>query len=79
MLRDDGSGFVMASSPCFCCHWQFSFNPNKVPSFRDPKTGKREPICGPCMASANADRVKLGLPPHPIDPEAYQPIPASEI
>jgi hypothetical protein len=71
------SGFVICYGTCVNCHRQFSFNPNKVPSVR--VDGVREPVCRSCMQQANARRVALDLPPHPIEPDAYEPLPEGEL
>jgi hypothetical protein len=55
-----------ATSPCFACKQQFTFNPDRVPAFQG------EPVCESCMAKVNAKRKDMGLPPHPILPGAYQ-------
>jgi hypothetical protein len=73
------SGYMIVFGDCFGCGRAFGFNPNFVPSIRvnakrepDP-AGSKEPICGACMARANAKRVEMGEAPHPIHPEAYAP------
>jgi hypothetical protein len=71
-------GFVMAYGTCISCKRPFSFNPMKVPS-TSAITGTREPVCRSCMDAANAKRVAGGLPPHPIDPEAYEAAPEDEV
>ena len=69
-------GWVMAYSGCFCCKQPFSYNPNKVPSIR--VNGVKEPVCISCMYLVNEKRAAAGLSLHPIDPEAYNPMPVSE-
>jgi hypothetical protein len=66
-------GFVTAFSPCFSCGRPFSYNPRKVPSFEG------EPICGSCMDRVNEKREEMGLVPHPIQPDAYEPLPEEEL
>jgi len=72
-------GYCIAFSPCLVCGRVFGCNPRAVPSFtRDPAVG-REPICQSCMTAINAERERRGLPPHPIRPDAYDPIPEEEL
>jgi hypothetical protein len=71
------SGFVMALGTCFGCNRVFGFNPNKVPSIRID--GVKEPVCGDCMELANVERKALGLPPHEIQPDAYEPLPEGSL
>lgn len=71
------SGFVWAAGPCFACKRVFYFNPNHVPSIR--VRGEREPVCVTCMGGANRKREAMGLTPHPIHPDAYQPMPEHEL
>jgi hypothetical protein len=67
-------GYVSAMGACFCCKRLFSFNPRRVPSYNG------EPVCGACMERINRRRVdELGLPPHPIFADAYEPIDESEL
>jgi hypothetical protein len=49
------------------------FNASYVPSFPDPKSGIKEPVCELCMERVNHERKIQGLPPHSIHPEAYTP------
>ena len=70
------SGYEIAIAPCLVCGHMFAFNPDKVPSHR--VDGKREPICSVCMETGNAERVRLGKPPHPIHPDAYFPTDPNE-
>jgi hypothetical protein len=72
----DGA-YVMMWAPCFTCQQVFGFNPHKVPSIRID--GVRQPICQRCMAQGNAKREAMGLPAHPIHPDAYEPIPEGEL
>ena len=71
------SGFVFAMGPCICCGEVFRFNPHSVPSTSEI-TGQREPVCRTCMTIANAKRKAMGLEPHPILPDAYEPLPENE-
>jgi len=70
-------GYALCLGSCCSCGGSFSFNPVKVPSFR--VNGVREPICGTCMETVNAQRVEAGLEPHAIDPEAYEPCREEEL
>ncbi len=70
-------GWVMAYGGCFSCQKPFSFNPNKVPSIR--MNGVKEPVCGDCMTLVNNQRVAIGQEPHFIHPDAYEPMPASDL
>lgn len=65
--------YALAMSACLVCRIPFMYNPRFVPSL------KGEPVCRGCMELANAEREKMGLPPHPIHPEAYEPIDAAEL
>ncbi len=64
------TGFVQAFGACIACKRAFAFNPLKVPS-TTAVTGTREPVCPACMDAINAKRVRLGLPPFEIAPDAY--------
>lgn len=72
------SGWVYCHGPCIACGRIFSYNPNHVPSTR-ALTGKREPVCGPCIVRLNAKRAQLGLEPWTISPMAYEPEPEEEL
>ena len=72
------SGWVIAMGACISCHRVFGFNPNSVPS-SSALTGRREPLCRECMDRINATRVKLGLEPVAILPDAYAPLPEGEL
>lgn len=67
------SGYAFVFSPCLVCRVPFGYNPRWVPSL------KGEPVCRGCMDLANAQRKELGLEPHPIHPEAYEPIAVEEL
>ena len=66
-------GYAFCTSECFGCHRIFSYNPLRVPSFHDPRSGTREPICLQCVEMVNPDRIKRGLKPIVPLPEAYDP------
>ena len=78
-------GYVYATSECLSCKQLFSYNPLRVPSLRvnaqgqpDPN-GTREPVCRGCMDRANLKRKEMGLEPHPIHPDAYEPVDEHEL
>lgn len=60
-------GYMIVMGICFGCGRTFGFNAERVPSFQG------RPVCGNCMARANAKRAEMGEPPHPIHPDAYAP------
>lgn len=60
-------GYMMLLAPCLVCKRVFSSNPHRVPSMND------EPICRSCMVALNAKREEMGLKPHPVLPDAYEP------
>jgi hypothetical protein len=72
------SGYVFAMGACITCGRLFSFNPNAVPS-TTALTGEREPLCRVCVDAINEKRATLGLPPFAILPDAYEPLPESEL
>lgn len=65
-------GYVLCHSACFGCGRLISYNPLRVPSIRDPKTGSKEPICLDCVNRVNPQRIKNGLEPIRPAPDAYQ-------
>jgi hypothetical protein len=71
------SGFVAIIGPCIACHRTFSFNPHRVPS-TSAITGEREPLCRDCFDELNRRRVENGLEPFPLNPDAYDAIPAEQ-
>jgi len=54
-----------------------SFNPLRVPSILIE--GEKEPVCRVCIEQANPERIKNGLPPIEIHPEAYEPCNENEL
>lgn len=64
--------FMLCTGECVHCHKLFSFNPDLVPSVRDPRTGMKEPLCRACVEWANPLRVANGLQPIQILPGAYE-------
>jgi hypothetical protein len=72
-------GYVYVTSACFGCGQIFSYHPNHVPSIRDPRTGKREPICRACVERANPLRIKNGLEPIRLKRDAYEACPEEDV
>jgi len=70
-------GYALVYQPCFGCGVTFSFNPHKVPSIRHE--GERRPVCRACVEIANPQRIKNGLEPIVIHPDAYSPIDEREL
>ena len=66
-------------SPCISCGRIFSYNPVRVPSWRDPKTNSREPICLACVERINPKRIANGLEPIVPAPDAYEPCDENEL
>lgn len=60
-------GYAYLTAPCGQCGNIFSSNPTCVPSLNNI------PFCLKCMEEANAERIKRGMDPHPIHPDAYEP------
>lgn len=67
-------GYVIAMAECWACGRTFGFNPELVPSVRDPRTDEREPICQDCVRRANEARARVGM--KLIEPirGAYEPV-----
>jgi hypothetical protein len=72
-------GWALAHSACFGCGRTFSYNPMRVPSVRDPRTGNREPICLACVERVNPIRAANGLDPIVPFPDAYEPCPEEKL
>lgn len=70
-------GYAFAMGTCLACKRVFTFNPLRVPSIT--VAGSREPVCLSCMTLANAKRKEMGLEPHAIHPDAYEPCEESEL
>lgn len=70
-------GFVMVHGPCFSCNRVFAYNPHYVPSLT--VRGERVPFCRHCIDVANPLRESRGLPPIVPHPQAYEPLPESEL
>jgi hypothetical protein len=71
-------GWVYAMGACICCKGIFSFNPHRVPS-TSVITGSKEPICFRCITIINENKAKSGMPLWPVHPDAYEPLPESEL
>ena len=72
------NGYAFALGPCFACGKTFSFNPLRVPSFRD-NHGVRCPVCSECMTIVNVKRKEKGLDPFDIPSDAYEPVAEGEL
>lgn len=72
-----GGGFVLAHGGCFGCGQPFAFNPARVPSINIG--GERWPVCIDCVDLANEIRIANGLPIIVPAPDAYEPMPESEL
>jgi hypothetical protein len=70
-------GYAFVHSACYGCGRLISYNPHRVPSIR--VEGKREPLCRDCVDKVNKGRIKNGLEPKPVHPDAYSPIPEEEL
>ena len=72
-------GWVYATSACFGCGRQFSYNPRRVPSVRPAADMPPEPVCQECVNLANPRRIANGLEPITPFPDAYDPCPEAEL
>jgi hypothetical protein len=63
--------FAHVYSECFGCQKLFAYNPRHVPSIRI--NGERQPVCRDCVEQCNPARIKNGLPPIVLHPDAYEP------
>lgn len=70
--------YAFMLAPCYCCKQPFSFNPNKVPSFKD-RQGVKQPICSHCIVWINAERKRRGLSHAPPLDGAYEPCDEKEL
>ena len=59
-------GYVLVFGACGSCRKMFSYNPHWVPSY------KNIPFCRDCVEAATPARIKNGLAPIYIHPEAYE-------
>ena len=64
-------GCALMIGTCFACGKTFTFNPVRVPSFRD-EHNIRQPVCAGCMAKVNEKRKEMGLEPFQIAADAYE-------
>jgi len=70
-------GYAFATGTCLVCRQFFTFNPVRVPSFRN--NGVREPVCLYCMGVINRARIKAGVPAFQIPLDAYEPCDEREL
>lgn len=70
-------GYVFVLGYCYQCNKQFSFNPNFVPSLTIK--GTRRPFCKACIDIANPMRIKKGMKPLKVHPQAYKPLDEKEL
>lgn len=72
------SGFVWCIGNCVACGVPIQYNPNRVPSIT--VNGSRQALCKSCFARWNQiHRTSKGLEPVPLDPQAYEPAPESDL
>lgn len=71
-------GYALCIGDCYACGKTFSFNPVRVPSFRD-KNNVRQPVCRSCMEQINRKRQKMSLEPFVIPEDAYDYCEESEL
>ena len=71
-------GYAFCIGECYTCGRQFTFNPLRVPSWRDSE-GVRRPLCRPCVEHINGERAKQGREPFTIPADAYEPIDENEL
>jgi len=71
-------GYAFMIGNCFVCGHQFSFNPMRVPAFKDSQA-VRQPVCLACITSVNVLRVNNGLDAFVIPADAYEPCDESEL
>lgn len=70
-------GYAFIVGECATCHCTFTFHPHKVPSVRID--GERKPLCRNCVEAANPVRIRKGLDPIEILPNAYEACPENEL
>jgi hypothetical protein len=74
------SGYVFVLTECAACRRTITCNPHRVPSLRREPSGPKLPICRSCFDKWNEiHRTSKGLEPMPIHPDAYEPIPETEL
>jgi len=71
-------GYALMIGNCFNCTIKFSFNPLRVPSFRDSK-GVRQPVCLGCITAINIKRMEKGLDAFIIPADAYEACDENEL
>ena len=71
-------GFALMIGICFRCGHRFSFNPMRVPSFKD-YAGVRQPVCATCIAQVNIQRMDNGLDAFIIPADAYEACDENEL
>jgi hypothetical protein len=71
--QGDSNMYAFCHSHCGACGRLFSYNPKRVPSLNNTA------FCKSCVDEANSTRKDMGLEPHPIHPDAYEPINESEL
>ena len=71
-------GYALMLGHCFVCTIRFSFNPMRVPSFKDGK-GVRQPVCLGCITAINIKRMELGHDAFVIPADAYEACDETEL
>ena len=71
-------GYALGIGTCYTCGQTFSFNPVRVPSFRD-KNNVRQPVCRACLEQINRQRQEMKLEPLAIPEDAYDYCEESEL
>ena len=71
-------GYAFMLGSCFVCGGRFSFNPMRVPSFKDSK-GVRQPVCLACITEINVARTDGGVDAFIIPDDAYDPCNEDEL
>ncbi len=71
-------GYALMLGHCFRCGMRFSFNPMRVPSFKDGD-GVRQPICLCCITQVNGLRMEKGLDAFIIPANAYDACDENEL
>lgn len=71
-------GYAFVIGNCFVCGCRFTFNPMRVPSFKD-SAGVRQPVCQNCITLVNVKRTEAGLDAFIIPTDAYEACDESEL
>ena len=71
-------GFALMIAHCFRCGARFSFNPMRVPSFKDGD-GVRQPVCRGCIITVNMARMEKGLDAFIVPKDAYEACDENEL